>query len=57
MFYLKVGVEQQKANVANMNLPLESFDLITHMLQRDVESRFDIDDVLNHPWFHDIRQE
>ncbi|KAI8390270.1 kinase-like domain-containing protein [Blakeslea trispora] len=33
-----------------------SFDLISRMLQRDVESRLNIDDVLNHPWFHDVRQ-
>lgn len=28
----------------------ESIDLIRHMLDRDLEQRYDIDQVLQHPW-------
>ncbi len=29
----------------------ESIDLIRHMLERDLTKRYDINQVLNHPWF------
>lgn len=30
---------------------VESVDLITHMLERDVDKRLNIHQVLEHPWF------
>ncbi|CAO3670257.1 unnamed protein product [Rhizopus stolonifer] len=35
----------------------ESLDLVKKMLDRDIEKRIDIDQVLAHPWFHPISQE
>lgn len=36
-------------------LPLDSLDLIKKMLDRDIEKRISIDQILQHPWFHSLK--